>query len=72
LASYQAVDLYNLPVGEFQGVMLNVRIIQVHLAKAGDLIFHAGTTKNSHAQNFGTEGAIMLDGSIKSEFSSRK
>jgi hypothetical protein len=72
LTGYQAVNFYNLSVGEFQCVMLNVRIIQVHLPKAGDRVIHAGLAKNSYAQNFGTESAFMLNGGVKGEFRPRK
>ncbi|GEC16430.1 hypothetical protein NWI01_23220 [Nitrobacter winogradskyi] len=72
LTFYQAVDLYDLSVGKLQRIMLDVGIIQVDLTEAGDRIIHARLAKNSHAENFGAESAIMFDDGVKGEFRSGK
>jgi hypothetical protein len=61
LAFHQLRELQNLPIGEFQRVVLNVRITQLDLAKARDLVIDAGVAKE-------TEGAVVPDLIVEGQF----
>ncbi len=56
-------NLQNLPIEEFQRIVLNVRIVQIDLPKAGDLVIHAGLAKKA-------EGAVVpnlvVEGQLRS------
>src|SRR5579864_4297299 len=63
LASDQLLDFQNLPIWEFQRVVLNVRIVHIDLPKACDLVIHTGLAKKP-------EGAIVLDVVVEGQFRS--
>jgi hypothetical protein len=54
LAGDQLGDLQNLPIGEFQRVVLNMRIVEIDLPKAGDPVIHMGLAEEA-------EGAVVPD-----------
>src|SRR5262249_19159050 len=54
LASRQLRELENLPIWEFQRIVLNVRIVDIDLPKAGDLVIHTRLAKKA-------EGAVVPD-----------
>ena len=54
LARDQLLDLQNLPIREFQRIVLNVRIVHVDLPEACNLVIHTRFTKKA-------EGPIVLD-----------
>src|SRR4029077_7946462 len=51
--------------GEFQGVMMDVRIVDVHLAEAGDLVLDARPAEQA-------ESAIVLDVILERQLSAGK
>jgi hypothetical protein len=63
LASDQPRELQNLPIWEFQRIVLNVRIVHIDLPKACDLVIHTGFAKKA-------EGAIVPDIVVESQFRS--
>src|SRR5215469_2931889 len=54
LASNQLRELKNLAIGEFQRIVLNVRIVHIDLPKACDLVIHTRLAKKA-------EGAVVPD-----------
>src|SRR5262252_6827545 len=61
LAGGQLIDLQNLPIWKFQRIVLNVRIVQIDLPKACDLVIHTGLAKKA-------EGAFISDIVVEGEF----
>src|SRR5262249_61284073 len=63
LASGQLRDLQNLPIREFQRIVLNVRIVDIDLPKASNLVIHTGLTEKA-------ESAVVPDIVVEGEFRS--
>src|SRR5436853_6164835 len=63
LASDQLRNLQNLPIWEFQRIVLNVRIVHIDLPKASDLVVHTPVAKKA-------EGVIVSDIVIEGQFRS--
>src|SRR5215469_5243717 len=63
LASNQLRELKNLAIGEFQRIVLNVRIVHIDLPKACDLVIHTGLAKKA-------EGAVVADIVVEGQFRS--
>ena len=63
LASDQLRNLQNLPIREFQRIVLNVRIVHIDLPKACDLVIYTGLAKKA-------EGAIVPDILVEGQFRS--
>ncbi len=63
LASDQLRELQNLPIWEFQRIVLNVRIVHIDLPKACDLVIHTGFAKKA-------EGAVVADIVVEGQFGS--
>ena len=63
LASDQLRDLQNLPIWEFQRIVLNVRIVHIDLPKARNLVIYMGLAKKA-------EGAVVPDIVVEGQFRS--
>ena len=63
LASDQLRDLQNLPIWEFQRIVLNVRIVHIDLPKACVFVSHTGLATKA-------EGAVVLDIVFEGQFRS--
>ena len=63
LASDQLLDLQNLPIWEFQRVVLNMRVVHVDLPEACDLVIHTRLAKKA-------EGPIVPDILVKGQLRS--
>jgi hypothetical protein len=63
LASDQLRELQNLPIWEFQRVVLNMRIVHIDLPEASDLVLHTRLAKKA---------AVVPDLVVEGEFRSRQ
>jgi hypothetical protein len=70
LATDELRNLQNLPVREFQRIMLDVRIIYINLPEARDLVINTSLARKLNAKK--TAGAVVLNVFVKGEFRSRQ
>ena len=63
MATDQLRDLQNLPIWEFQRIVLNVLIVHIDLPKACHLVIHTGLAKKA-------EGAVVPDIVVEGQFRS--